>query len=619
MKKLGSQKWAIILCEFAGTTDGPAVNLDFCERFFLTAGQSGLYDYWKDLSGGRLDFNGSVIFGPFELSYTLAEGEASASSQSTATKLHPRVFHIQDIIDDLGDRVDYKGIQALIILVNKVFDAGAAGGNIPHRGRTRSVPAAIFDPASFYQEMLGHLFEHETAHMLGLGHSARLWAREEWAGRGATDADWAYTDGWCITGGKRDDGPLIQHDGTRSIRHCRFYINNNKLNNALSGPALKARAVKDLGWLPSDRVYTYRSFSQCGRRMAALYREEVTGDRMIQTTRTYSNSARYSVELRWKEGWDRGIPRHAFLVHRLEDDGTTLLVPKSPTQHDWVAEDRFESIADGIGIDFESIDEASRSGYVRLSRVVGQSADELVAGGWGMIALQRGKGTPYRYLGRPGKWHRVGQPAAQFAISGNALYGLSGNRQKTLKYTGRDDQWVQVGESADAIIAGGWGLIALQRGTGVPFLYLGRPGRWRRVGAPAAQFAITGNSLFGLAGDRQKIWRYTGQGQSWEQVGQSADALVAGGFGMLALQKGTGIPFLYLGRPGHWRKIGAPAAQFCFSTDALYALSNDRRAIWRYTGKDELWTRVGGAAHSIATGGKTLFSLSPARSSITQY
>ena len=251
--------------------------------------------------------------------------------------------------------------------------------------------------------------------------------------------------------------------------------------------------------------------------------------------------------------------------------------------------------------------------------VVGQSADATIAGGWGMVALQRGTGVPFRFLGTPGHWEQVGAPAAQFAITNKALFGLAGDREKIWQYSGSGQGWFQVGQSADAMVAGGWGMIALQRGTGVPFRYLGTPGHWEQVGGPAAQFAITNDTLFGLAGDREKIWQYSGTGQGWFQVGQSADAMVAGGWGMIALQRGTGVPFRYLGKPGHWQQVGAPAAQFAINDVGLFGLAGDRRAIWQYTGHGQDWVRIGDGADSIVAGGRSLFALAPDKSVITEW
>lgn len=606
---LGARKWVIILCEFSDVSGTP-VSVDFCKKFFITKGTGGLYDYWNELSYEKFSLDGSVVLGPFTLSYTLGEAEASASGQNIATGRHGRFFRAQDAIDDLADQIDYSGFHGVILIFNAEFDEGKADVDLPlENGRIRNVPVVLLEPSSFTQARLGHLTAHESAHMLGVSHSRRLGAQQEYEARGDTTT-WRYTDGWCISGGIRDDG---------SGNDCRFQISNAELLRTRSGPGLKAKSVRDLGWIESSRVYTYRAYSNYKAKLAALNHPEASGLLMVQTTPTYSGSARYCVELRWKDGWDAGIPRHAFLVHKVDENGVTHLVPRSPSQHDWVPGQRFTSIADGIGIDFESIDTSTRSGNIRLTRVVGQSADELVAGGWGMIALQRGSGIPFRYLKSPGQWARIGDPAAQFAVSGKALFGLSGDREKIWQYTGRSRLWSQVGESADAILAGGWGMIALQRGTGVPYRYLGTPGRWAKVGGPAAQFAISGNALYGLASDRKKVWRYSGRGERWEQVGESADALVAGGWGMIALQRGTGIPFHFQGRAGSWAKVGAAAAQFVISNDALYGLASDRKKIWRYTGRGQSWYQVGGAAHTIAAGGKTLFSLSPDRSSITRY
>jgi hypothetical protein len=598
-------RWIILNCTFANSNASPALSQDFVERFFMREGQLGLRDYWVDVSGGRFDPSAWEAHGPIALGRTMDELENEA--QAAAGSDHPRASRIRGVIDEVGDRVDFDGADGVIVIVNQNFDTGAARVVLPDG---RRVWASIYSPRLLTQRLLGHLFAHETAHMLNLDHSARLGAREEWARQGRTDQDWEYTDGWCISGGIRDDGS--------ASRDCRFDVPNPAILNARSGPAIKAGYLRDLGWLSEERVYTYDSHRSQTRRLAALYAEDVEGDRLLETRSTQPEGHTHRVELRWKEGWDRGIPRHAFLLRRVEPGGHTLLIPASPTQHDWGPGDRYISVEEALGIAFERIDPATRSGTVRLTRVIGQSAETLVAGGWGMVALQRGTGRPFHYLGSPRHWAAIGQPATQFAVAGDALYAISNDRKGVWRYTDADEGWEKVGNGGDALIAGGWGLVALERGSGVPYAY--KHGRgWTKVGGPGAQFAITNEGLYGLSRDRSQIWRYDDEGERWTQVGTSADALVAGGAGLLALQRGTGVPFLYLGRPHRWREVGGPAAQFCFSDHALYGLSTNRQAIWKYSGESNLWHRVGDAADSIYADGETLYALDPGRTSITQY
>ena len=106
MAVLGARKWAIILCEFSDVSGIP-VTVDFCEKFFITKGTGGLYDYWNDLSYEKFSLNGSVVLGPFNLSYTLDEAQTSARDQNIAShsdpdkRTHGRFFRAQDAIDDI--------------------------------------------------------------------------------------------------------------------------------------------------------------------------------------------------------------------------------------------------------------------------------------------------------------------------------------------------------------------------------------------------------------------------------------------------------------------------------------------------------------------------------------
>jgi hypothetical protein len=123
---------------------------------------------------------------------------------------------------------------------------------------------------------------------------------------------------------------------------------------------------------------------------------------VVEATPTFPDSRGYTVELRWNDGWDAGLPRPAFLLHRIDLGGGTHLLPRSPTQHDWVPGESYSSSSDGICVEFLDIDSVARSGRVRMRRTIGQSADALVAGGWGRVALQLGPASRFTISARPG-------------------------------------------------------------------------------------------------------------------------------------------------------------------------------------------------------------------------
>src|SRR5215472_10727905 len=61
-KVKGSHPWALILCN---TSDQPVPGwpgLDYFQTLIAAPNGNGLYTWWQQISGGRLDFQGSQVF-----------------------------------------------------------------------------------------------------------------------------------------------------------------------------------------------------------------------------------------------------------------------------------------------------------------------------------------------------------------------------------------------------------------------------------------------------------------------------------------------------------------------------------------------------------------------------
>jgi hypothetical protein len=53
--------------------------------FISETGAGGLFDYWSQISGGRLDLTGSRVFGWYRVSQTVAQINALDRSAAAAT------------------------------------------------------------------------------------------------------------------------------------------------------------------------------------------------------------------------------------------------------------------------------------------------------------------------------------------------------------------------------------------------------------------------------------------------------------------------------------------------------------------------------------------------------
>ncbi|KAI9786969.1 MAG: hypothetical protein M1839_005200 [Geoglossum umbratile] len=134
---------------------------------------------------------------------------------------------------------------------------------------------------------------HETGHCLGLSHS--------WS----ANPDTEYGDQFDIM----------------SAMNVRAFANKNPPGSS-AGPGLNAPTLYKLGWLPQNRVSTYKAISDLPVTvtLTALNRPENGGNLMA---RVLSPNHVYTIEFRQANGWDAGIGADAVLVHELRSCYTT--------------------------------------------------------------------------------------------------------------------------------------------------------------------------------------------------------------------------------------------------------------------------------------------------------
>jgi hypothetical protein len=226
-----------------------------------------------------------------------------------------------------------------------------------------------------YRRVLGNpywgywFYQHETGHAYGLKHSSN------------TTAGCEYCDPWDIMSAGSVHlfpGPVF----------------------GLSGPGLNGPYLQDLGWVPAGRVTrSTRDSTPQIHTLAALNHPEANGSLVVEIP--LPDGRRYTVELRHKDGWDRGIPQDTVLIHEVRPgDPRSYLYDGNPGPELFAGE-RFTDLADRTQITVLAINSAAATANIRIDYLPQESAPSPQAGG---SAGGVGGGTGIRngtFSGRP--------------------------------------------------------------------------------------------------------------------------------------------------------------------------------------------------------------------------
>jgi hypothetical protein len=71
----GNTRWAVVLCSFQDVIAKFDHDPAYLKTFFneTGAGKGGLFDYWHDMSYGRIDLTNSDVFGPYRMQYSFGK------------------------------------------------------------------------------------------------------------------------------------------------------------------------------------------------------------------------------------------------------------------------------------------------------------------------------------------------------------------------------------------------------------------------------------------------------------------------------------------------------------------------------------------------------------------
>jgi hypothetical protein len=294
----GKSPLVVVLCKFPDQTAEPHDTAYYQDMFSESgAGKTGVFDFWRDVSYGNLDLNGTVVKGWYTADKTAAEFNTAARDRQIdmcASKADPDV--------------DFTKFAGVVVLTNHTNFNGPLFG---HGGPTTIAGTSYASLGAMAAEEDQHLsgILHETGHAFGVNHS-----RTVSQAPGQSD----YGDSYDVM----------------SCFGC--YTTSAHSYQGVGGPGLNAVQLDTAGWLPAGRTLTLDTdnCTQQTTQMAALNHPEASGPLQarfpaavpIVKQFTSTTSDYYSVELRSRSGWDGGIPADTFLVHLKGRDGYSYWV-----------------------------------------------------------------------------------------------------------------------------------------------------------------------------------------------------------------------------------------------------------------------------------------------------
>ncbi len=168
--QVGSKPWAVVLCQFSDTVGQQPHPVQWYADFVTHSapGHDGLWDYWHDISYGRLDLNGSqVIAQPYGAWNTLPH---TVSYYFNLPRNSARLTLWRDCANSASN-TDYSRYYGVMAMLNAQRDSGEVfTGQLPTtlNGQSGAWGAVVLDPAGAQNVSWG---AHEMGHAFGLNHN----------------------------------------------------------------------------------------------------------------------------------------------------------------------------------------------------------------------------------------------------------------------------------------------------------------------------------------------------------------------------------------------------------------------------------------------------------------
>lgn len=303
-----STPWAVVQCSYPDLLAAPYLGMSsMLDALYNDPGDPGnLHSYFALQSGGQVDLSGSMVFGP----YIFDEPYDTEVAKSRQQVLGDCLSHAIGDMAALGKTpYDFYGVNAVVLGPSN--DGAWTGGvdwiYVPGSPFTFYYLHGLVTGAAHVdgQAPAGDMsfMAHETLHAYGLPHAYDLRTNTEygdpWDVMSVYSAYLSFEDTeHCIFVSEYDD------DGDSSGRKCPY------------GPNLSAAYRDVLGWLQPETVVDWTPQATLDQELSPI--DDVT-PQYKRVIRIPANdgvaNSRWYIEFRYRQNFDRGVPRPAVLIH----------------------------------------------------------------------------------------------------------------------------------------------------------------------------------------------------------------------------------------------------------------------------------------------------------------
>ncbi len=320
----------VLMCRFDETPDTAGAE-GAARRLFLVdgSGKDNLFDYYAEMTYGRLDLSGSRVVGWTSL--------GSRSDPVLEATIHDRAAFYNACVaatQKANPTLDMTSYFRVLAVENVDFaDDGAAG-------------AAV----TIAQDHLDTDFTaHEMGHAYGLSHAQD----EALSACGGAPGD--YCDPW--------DEMSAQLNYAHPAPGMRDRDGFPGANGFIAGQRVFLGANLGLSPFTTSEILTPAPGTTTTVTLAAVNHPEVAGIRVVEVP--IDSASFYTVELVRNTGWDVGAPASRVLVHRIEAGRTKIVVSPSADKA-WAA--GMTCTHPGLVVKVVSIDDASSTAVVTVTR-----------------------------------------------------------------------------------------------------------------------------------------------------------------------------------------------------------------------------------------------------------